>query len=154
MVESNACRPYLHGRGFNVFKESHEAEIHVEILMAVKQGEPGIVGDKIDINSTEAFHQNRVLKDAGCFFSVDLCDLEIMPMQVERMHIVALVDESESIATTLMNLYRLALIIRPAIDRPHVESASASVDFPDVHRNHFVWRDCCFRFTKQEVIPI
>jgi hypothetical protein len=45
--------------GLNVFKESHETEIHVEILMAVKQAEPGIVRDKIDINSTEAFHQNR-----------------------------------------------------------------------------------------------
>ena len=65
-----------------------------------------------------------------------------MPMQVERMHVVTLVDESESIAATLMNLYRLALIVSLAIDRPHVESASASVDFPDLHRNHFVWRDC------------
>src|ERR1700730_6391110 len=110
--------------------------------MAVKQGEPGIVGDKIDINSTEAFHQNRVLKDAGCVFSVDLCDLKIMPMQVERMHVVALVNKSESIAATLMNLDRLALIVRLAIDRPHFESVSASVDFPNLHRNHFVWRDC------------
>ena len=68
--------------------------------MAVKQGEPGVVGDKIDINSTEAFHEDRVLKDAGCLFSIDLCDLEIVPMQVKRMHVVALVDERESITAT------------------------------------------------------
>src|SRR5208283_3135028 len=138
MVESHARATLdLCSKGLNVFKESHEAEIHVEILMAVKQGEPGIVRDKIDINSTEAFHQNRVLKDAGCVFSVDLCDLEIMPMQVERMHVVALVDKSESIAATLMTLNRFALLVRLSIDRPDVESAFASVDFPNLHRNHF-----------------
>src|ERR1700680_4939665 len=129
MVESHARRPDLRGRGLNVFKESHETEIHVEILMAVKQGEPGIVGDKIDINSTEAFHENRVLKDAGCFFSIDLCDLEIVPMQVKRMHVVALVDERESITATQVNLDRLTLIVRLAIDRPYVEPASASRDY-------------------------
>jgi hypothetical protein len=109
--------------------------------MAVKQGEPGVVGYKIDINSAEAFDQDGVFENSGRFFSIDFRDLEIMPMQVERMHVVALVDESESIAATLMNLDRFALIVRLSIDRPRVESASASVDFPNLHRNHFVWRD-------------
>jgi hypothetical protein len=36
-----------------------------------------------------------------------------MPMQV--MHVVALVDKSESIAATLMNLDRLALLVRLSI---------------------------------------
>jgi hypothetical protein len=46
----------LRVEGLNVFKKSHETEIHVEILMAMKQGEPRIIRDKIDINSAEAFH--------------------------------------------------------------------------------------------------
>ena len=50
-------------------------------------------------------------------------DLKIMPMQMERMQVVALVDESESIAATLMNLDRLALLVRLTVDRPHIESA-------------------------------
>src|SRR5271157_3856409 len=136
MVEFHARRPDLRGRDLNVFKESHEAEIHVQILMTVKQGEPGVVGCKIDINSAEAFDQDGIFENSGRFLSMNFRDLEIMPMQVERMHVVALVDESESIAATLMNLDRLALIVRLAIDRPHVESASASVDFSNLHRNH------------------
>jgi len=84
--------------------------------MAMKQGEPGVVGDKIDINSAEAFDQDGVFENSGRFFSMNFRDLEIMPMQVERMHVVALVDESESIAATLTNLDRLALIVRLAID--------------------------------------
>jgi hypothetical protein len=61
---------------------------------------------------------------------VDLRYLEIMPMQVERVHVVTLVDESESIAATLLDLDGFALIVRLAVDRPDVEPAFASVDFP------------------------
>ena len=71
-----------HGRTSDIFKESHKAEIHVEVLMAVKQSEPGIIGKEIDIHPTEAFDQYGVFIDAGRFFPVDLSDLEIMPMQV------------------------------------------------------------------------
>src|SRR6266436_5207543 len=103
MVEFHARQPDLRGRGLNVlnvFKESHEAEIHVEILVAVKQGQAWVVGYKIDINSAEAFDQDGVFEDSGRFLSMNFRDLEIMPMQMERMHVVALVDESESIAAT------------------------------------------------------
>jgi hypothetical protein len=128
-------------RASDILKESHEAEIHVEILVAVKQGEPGVIGYKIDINSAEALGEDGVFENSGRFFPMNFRDLEIMPVQVERMHVVAFVDESESIAATLMNLERLTLIVRLAIDRPHVEAASAAVDFPNLHRNDFVWRD-------------
>jgi hypothetical protein len=74
--------PILRGGGLNVFKESHEAEIHVEILMAVKQCDPRVIGDKIDINSAEAFDQDGVFENSGCLFSVDFCDLEVVPVQM------------------------------------------------------------------------
>ena len=109
--------------------------------MTVKQGEPGVVGYKIDINSAEAFDQDGVFENSGRFFSMNFRDLEIMPMQVERVHIVAFVDESESIAATLLNLNRLTLVVRLSVDSPNVESAFTSVDFPNLHRNDFVWRD-------------
>jgi len=48
--------------------------------MAMKQCESRVIGDKIDINSAEAFDQDGVFENSGRFFSVDLCDLEIMPM--------------------------------------------------------------------------
>jgi hypothetical protein len=53
---------------------------------------------------------------------MDFRDLKIMPVQVERMHVVALVYESESITATLMYLDRLALIVRLSVDYPDVES--------------------------------
>ena len=108
------------------------------------------MGYKIDINSAEAFYENGVLKNAGCFFSADLCDLEVVPMQVERVHVVAFIDEGEAISTTLLNLNRLALIVRLPVDCPDVESAFASVDFSNLHRDHFIRLDRRFGFAKQE----
>jgi len=109
--------------------------------MAVKQCEPRVIGDKIDINSAQAFDQDGVFENSGRFFSVDFCDLEVVPVQVERMHVVALIDEGEAIAATLLNLDWLALLVRLSVDRPDVESAFASVNFPNLHWNHFVRRD-------------
>jgi hypothetical protein len=65
-----------------VFKESHEAEIHVEVLMAVKQGEPGIISDKIDLNPAETFNKDRVFENSSRRLPMDFRDLEIMPMQM------------------------------------------------------------------------
>jgi hypothetical protein len=81
MVESRgtATRSW---RGSNVLKEPHEAEIHVEVLMAVKQGEPGIISDKIDLNPAETFNKDRVFENSGRRFPMDFRDLEIMPMQM------------------------------------------------------------------------
>jgi hypothetical protein len=66
----------------NVFKESHEAEIHVKVLMAVKQSEPRIISDKIDLNPAETFNKDRVFENSGRRLPVDFRDLEIMPMQM------------------------------------------------------------------------
>ena len=93
-VIQESSDPIFRGRALNVFKDSHETEIHVEILVAMKQCESRVIGDKIDINSAEAFDQDGVFENSGRFFSVDLCDLEVVPVQVERVHVVALVDES------------------------------------------------------------
>ena len=112
--------------------------------MAVKQSEPGIIRDKIDINSAEAFGEDGVFENSGGPFSMNFGDLEIMPVQVEGVHVVALVDESEAIPATLMNLDRLALIVRLTIDRPDVESAFATVDFPNFHRDHLIGLSCWF----------
>src|SRR6202035_5848027 len=101
-----------------------------------------------DINSAEAFDKNGVFENSGSFFFVNFRDLEIMPMQVERMQVVALVDESESITATLMNLDRLALLVGLTVDRPDVESAFASVNFSNCQRDHFVWCDRWFGFTE------
>ena len=73
--------PILRGGGLNVFKETHEAEIHMEILMAVKQCDPRVIGDKIDISSAEAFDQDGVFENSARFD--DKCRGYVLTDQVE-----------------------------------------------------------------------
>jgi hypothetical protein len=61
--------------------------------MAVEQSETGVIGYEIDVNSAETFDQDCVFENSGRFFSMNFGYLEIMPMQMKRMHVVALVDE-------------------------------------------------------------
>ena len=44
------CKSELHG----VIEQGHEAEIHVQLLMAVKQGEAGIIGNEVDLDGLNA----------------------------------------------------------------------------------------------------
>jgi hypothetical protein len=83
--------------------------------MAVKQGQPGVVGYKIDINSAEAFDQHGVFENSGRFFSMNFRDLEIMPMQVERVHVVALVDEGEAITQSWVLWFTPSSSISPLL---------------------------------------
>jgi hypothetical protein len=57
--------------------------------MAVKQGEPRIIGHKIDLNATEAFNKDRIFENSRGCFPVDFRDLEIMPMQMQGVHVFA-----------------------------------------------------------------
>jgi hypothetical protein len=57
-----ASFPDVDAKALCILKESHESEIHVEVLMAVKQGQAGAVGYKIDIDSAEAFDQDGVFE--------------------------------------------------------------------------------------------
>jgi len=34
----------------SVIEQGHETEIHVQLLMAVKQGEAGIIGNEVDLD--------------------------------------------------------------------------------------------------------
>jgi hypothetical protein len=61
------------------------------------------------MNQLATGDQNGVFENSGRFFSMNFRDLEIMPVQVKRMHVVAFVDESEPVAATPVDLDRFAL---------------------------------------------
>jgi hypothetical protein len=46
----------LHG----VIEQGHEAEIHVQLLMAVKQGEAGIIGNEVDFGFLVSAYHNHI----------------------------------------------------------------------------------------------
>jgi hypothetical protein len=43
-----------------VIEQGHEAEIHVQLLMAMKQGEAGIIGNEVDLDFLVSAYHNHI----------------------------------------------------------------------------------------------
>ena len=68
--------------------------IHVVLLVAMKQRRPGIVGGELDIQLGVRVHQHGVFQDAVAFrLTGQAAQLEAVPVQMDRMIVVAAVDE-------------------------------------------------------------
>src|SRR5947209_5023710 len=64
-------------RPSGVFKEAHKAKIHGEVLVAVKQGKPGVVGHEIHFDPAETLNEDGVFNDACGCFRVNLRHLDL-----------------------------------------------------------------------------
>jgi hypothetical protein len=49
----------------NVGEHGHEAEVHMQLLVAVKQGEAGIVGNEIDLGFLVSAYHHHIFDHAG-----------------------------------------------------------------------------------------
>ena len=79
---------------------------------------------------------------------------KFMPMQMQGVHVVALVHESKSIAMTFLNLDGFTFIVRLPVDRPDVESAFASAAFSDLYREHLIGLSYWVCVVKKQVVPV
>ena len=60
----------------DVIEERHEAEVHVQLLVAVEEREAGVVSGEDDLGLLVATYHDDILKDAGSGLSGDLGQLE------------------------------------------------------------------------------
>lgn len=86
----------------DIVEEAHEAEVHVELLMAVEEGEAGIVGDEIDFGLLVAAEHDDIFADAGGGDAGDLCEFEGVAMEMDGVNVVALVAEAEAVAAAFV----------------------------------------------------
>src|ERR1700733_3027112 len=129
----------------NVVKERHESEIHMELLVAMKQRHAGIVGDKIHFRLLIAAQHHYIFHYAGRRFSRQLHKLETVPVQMDGMDVVAGVAHLDPIALALLQMKRrLARLVAPpvfnTVDRPAIEAFLGSILFREGHFDRFVWR--------------
>jgi hypothetical protein len=66
-----------------------KTEVHVELHMAMIQGETGIIGNEIDFDALPARHVDRVLENSCRRFFADPSQLKCMPVKVNRVIIAA-----------------------------------------------------------------
>jgi hypothetical protein len=79
----------LHGLASGVLKERHEPEIHVQLLVTMKQCVARIVSHKIELCFLVSTEHYDVLDDAGRWSSRDAREFETMSVKMERVDIVA-----------------------------------------------------------------
>src|SRR5580700_4143293 len=75
----------------SVTKQRHETEVHVLLDMAVKQSQAWLVGDQIHRGASKCGNDHRVFLDAGSRLAVEFDELEQVPVDMQRMRIVAAV---------------------------------------------------------------
>src|SRR5512143_427368 len=85
-----------------IVEERHEPEIHVQLLVTVEEGHTWIVGDEIEFHFLKAAHRHHVLDDARGRLSANAYQFEAVPVQMQRMDVVARVAELKPVAAALM----------------------------------------------------
>src|ERR1700678_2678261 len=84
-----------------VAKQRHETEVHVLLDMAVKQRQARLVGDQIDRGASIGGKDHRVFLYAGSRLAVELDELEEVPVDMQRVRIVAAVVKHQPVAVSL-----------------------------------------------------
>jgi hypothetical protein len=92
----------LRSRLPDVVKQCHEAIIHVELLMAMEQGQPRIVGYEVDFRLLIPAKHDHIFHDAAGSFSGKTRQLEEVPMKVDRMYVVTRIAHANAISLAFL----------------------------------------------------
>jgi hypothetical protein len=129
------------GGNLDVFEERHEAEVHVQLLVAVEQRQPRIVGNKLKLEFLKSAEHDHIFHDAGRWLTADAHQFEAVPMQVQWMNVVTGISELQAVTPTLMErVCRLQRIHRErfAVERPLIEALKGGVVLDDGYFQGFV----------------
>src|SRR5579862_2801957 len=101
-----ACGPSARRPSLNVVEEGHEAEIHVELLVAMEEREAGIIGDEINGGFLVAIEHEDVFANTSRRLASDGGDFECVAMQVNRVDIVTRIAHADAIALPFLQMKR------------------------------------------------
>ena len=114
------CRSLL-----DIVKECHEAKIHVQLLMAMKERQPGIVRREINIDLLIAADHHDIFHHPESLLPVYLSQFETVAMKVNRVNIVSRILHAQAVAFVFFHAqHGLHVLFREGdvIDRPQIET--------------------------------
>src|SRR5580704_673741 len=97
-------------RRLRIPQQRLEPEIHVLLNMAVKQSWSRLIGGKVHARASVSRHHDSILNHARRCLPVNLGDLQLVPMQMQRMRIVGAVMERQPVPGPLLE--QKLLIVR------------------------------------------
>ena len=87
-----------------VGEQGHEAKVHVELLVAVEEGEAAIVGEEFDFSFLVAAEHDDIFEDAGGGDTGDADEFKTVAMKMDGMDVVALVAEAEAVTLAFFEM--------------------------------------------------
>src|SRR5215469_3544002 len=88
----------------HVVEQGHKPEVHVQLLMAVKQGPAWIVGHKVHLGFLVTAQHDNILDHTGGWFSRQPRQLKAVSVQMDRMNIVTGISHSNPISLALLDV--------------------------------------------------
>lgn len=118
----------------DVIEQRHEAEVHVQLLVAVEEGCARIVGDEVDFDFLVAADHDDVFHQAGGGQSGVARDFKSVPVQVDGVDVVAGVAQAQAIALAFFQVmgcgrHHPAYGVRLPIDCPEIEAFEGGIVF-------------------------
>src|SRR5882724_2250087 len=96
------ARLRTHPPSSHIVEQGHEAKVHMQLLMTVKQGQARIVGDKVHFRFLIAAKHHDVFENSRGGLSRQTRQLEAVPVQMDRMDVIAGIAHTESIPLALL----------------------------------------------------
>jgi hypothetical protein len=106
----------------------------MQLLVTMEQRQSRMVGDEIEFDFLETAEHHDVFDDAGRVFAADAHELETVPVQMQRMNVVAGVPEFEPVPTPFVQgVHGLHPVHREsfAIEQPLIETVQRAVVLDD-----------------------
>jgi len=86
--------------------------------VAVKQGQAGLIGGKIDDRATVVRNYNRILNNTGSLFAIDLGEFETVSMKMHGMSVIGTVAHDQPVTHSWLQHELPFVGIRFAVDKP------------------------------------
>lgn len=126
--------------GSYVVEQGYETEVHVELLMTMKQSQLWIVGDKIHFSLLITADHYDILHYTCSRLADELGQFEAMPVKMDGVDVVAGIAHADAIALALLQAVGRFHPVGKyfAIDGPHIEAVIGSVPLGKGHFDDFV----------------
>src|SRR5215469_2404041 len=90
----------------HVVEQGHKPEVHVQLLMAVKQSHAWIVGYKVHLGFLVAAQHDNIFEHTGGRFSRQPRQLKAVSVKMDGVNIVTGISHSNPISLALLNVKR------------------------------------------------
>src|SRR5580704_3516652 len=151
-LDSQIARLYWMWR-LGVAKQRLEPKVHVLLDMAMKQRKARLVGNQIHGGASKCGHDHCIFLDARTRLSVDLDELEHVPVEVHRVAVVTPIVKHQPVAASLSEYELPFMRIFLAVDEPVIDPVWPARHFFKDHVYGLVWRWVRRGLAKDGVVP-